>query len=311
MSMTANGTVPRYLLFFALLFCLLPAQVFACACGCGMFDVSTGSVLPNGPGGTVWLETDYMKQNHNQEGHSSASDTLNEDKKIRTTYYQAGAQYIFNRNWGARAVIPYVDRNFVTTDDVTGDLGSFNQRGLGDIRLTGIYTGLSPNMDSGLTLGVKLPTGDFHEEGFDRDTAIGTGSTDVLVGGYHLGRFANPVYGWFANAVLDQPVLTRDSYRPGTEINGVVGAYHEGWTVGKAKITPVLQVIGAHKWHDSGAEADPDETGYTRFLASPGIELAVDNTRLYTDIAVPFYEKVKGDQLVAPVLAKVVLSYDF
>ena len=39
-------------------------------------------------------------------------------------------------------------------------------------------------MSTGLIFGVKLPTGDWKFAGFDRDTEIGSGSTDVLVGGY-------------------------------------------------------------------------------------------------------------------------------
>ncbi len=42
-------------------------------------------------------------------------------------------------------------------------------------------------MSSGLSLGVKLPTGDWTYPNFDRDTSIGTGTTDLLLGGYHLG----------------------------------------------------------------------------------------------------------------------------
>ena len=32
--------------------------IYACACGCGVFDVGTASMLPQGPGGMAWLEYD-------------------------------------------------------------------------------------------------------------------------------------------------------------------------------------------------------------------------------------------------------------
>jgi hypothetical protein len=311
MNFSIRGVVPRCVLSLFVVLLAVPQQANACACGCGMFDVSTGGVLPDGPGGTVWLEHDYMNQDHNHQDSSSASDTLNDDKKIRTGFTQLGGQYMLNRDWGVKAQVPYVDRNFVTTDDDTGDIVSRQHGGIGDIRLTGIYSGLLPDMSAGLTFGVKLPTGDYTHEGFDRDTSIGTGSTDILLGAYKMGRFSDPANGWFVNGVIDQPVSTQDSYRPGTEINATVGAYHEGWALGKVQITPMMQVIGSQRMRDSGAEADWDGSGYTRFLASPGIEFKVGNTKLYTDIAVPFYEHVNGDQLVASETFKVVLSQDF
>ena len=41
-----------------------------------------------------------------------------------------------------------------------------------------MYTGFSKDMSKGLIFGVKLPTGDYTAANFDRDTQIGTGSTD-------------------------------------------------------------------------------------------------------------------------------------
>ena len=76
----------------------------------------------------------------------------------------------------------------------------------GDIRLEGIYTGFSDDMSSGLTFGVKLPTGDdSHNDAYgdiDRDSEIGTGSTDVLLGGFHRHRLTRDgSFTWFAQAL--------------------------------------------------------------------------------------------------------------
>jgi hypothetical protein len=43
-----------------LLILLTPKFVWACACGCSIFDVGTPSLVPNGAGGTVWLEYDFQ-----------------------------------------------------------------------------------------------------------------------------------------------------------------------------------------------------------------------------------------------------------
>jgi hypothetical protein len=310
MFKTNGGVTP--LLFLVISFAMSPQIALACACGCGLFDVGTASVLPTGPGGSIWTEYDFVNQSKNRSGASYAPDTNNDDKDVRTNFYTLGAQYMFNRDWGVRAAVPYANRAFQTTDDSTGDIATFHQRDIGDIRINGIYSGFSPDMSTGLTFGLKLPTGDYDPTGFDRDTALGTGSTDVLLGAYTMGRFAMPNYGWFANGVIDQPFLTTDHYRPGTEINAAIGTYREGWKIGKTfTVTPILQMVATHRWHDEGLEADEEATGYTRLMASPGIEFGFGNTKLYTDVEVPFYEDARGNQLVAPEIFKVMLKRDF
>ena len=106
---------------------------------------------------------------------------------------------------------------------------------LGDIRLNAIYTGFSEDLSSGLTLGVKLPTGSISRDAdiVDRDTQIGTGSTDLLLGAYHLGSITDDNrWGWFANVLWDQPLLIAAGYRPGAEIDALTGAYYDGWKFG-------------------------------------------------------------------------------
>lgn len=284
-----------------------PSLALACACGCGIFDVGTSSNLPNQPGGSVWVEYNYANQDKNWHGTSSAPSDDNENKKIRTNYYNVGGQYMFNRDWGVKAVVPVLDRAFITED------GTAQHTKLGDVRVSGIYSGFSPDMSTGVTFGLKLPTGDYTDAVYDRDTAIGSGSTDLLLGGYHRGWFNDrKLYGWFANSVLDQPVLTQDHYRPGAEISAAVGVYREGWNVGdKATLAPVLQLVGSHRFRDSGAESESDNTGYTQLIVSPGVELAFDKTTLYGDVGLPVYRDVRGQQLVAPVLVKVGLRYSF
>src|SRR5581483_3615675 len=90
---------------------------------------------------------------------------------------------------------------------------------IGDIRIRGIYSGFSEDMSTGVTFGLKLPTGSYtHNDEFgavDRDTEIGSGSTDLLLGAYHRGRAFAPNLSWFGQVQLDLPMMTRDGYRPG------------------------------------------------------------------------------------------------
>jgi hypothetical protein len=297
----------------ALVTALSPAAALACACGCGVFDVGTGTMLPTNTGGTVWLEYNYMNQSQNWHGLSPSSSANNNDKQIRSDFFTLGGEYMFNRDWGAMLEVPYTDRNFKTADDDTGDLDHFNHAAFGDVKLQGIYSGFSDDMSTGVTFGLKLPSGDYMYPNFDRDTEIGTGSVNLLLGGYHMGALDDKgMFNWFANALWDHPVLTQDSYRPGTETDVAVGSYYNNLIFSDgSKLSPLLQLIGSYRLHDTGANADPVDTGYKRLLISPGIEYDVQSLKLYGDVEFPIMQEMNGNQLTAPVLFKFVVGYNF
>lgn len=306
---------PKLLLASTCLLSLSPLSAFACACGCGVFDVSTSTMMPTADGGKAWLEYDYLNQTQNSHGTHDAPRADNADKLIHTDFVTAGAQYMFNRSWGAAAQVPYANRDFKTqTDDPNpGDTATFNASSLGDVRLKAIYTGLSEDMSTGLTFGIKLPTGDFRTPNFDRDTQIGTGSTDLLFGAYHQGALLDETpFNWFVNGQWQQPVAVQDHYRPGDEFNAAIGVYDDNFYSGKAgKLTPLLQLIGSARMRDRGAEAHSGDTGYTRLLVSPGVEYDVNRISLYGDVEVPVYQNMNGNQLTAPVQFKFVVGYKF
>ena len=57
------------------------------------------------------------------------------------------------------------------------------------MKVMGLYTGFSEDRSSGIIFGLKLPSGDHTYANFDPDTEIGTGSTDVILGAYHVGKY--------------------------------------------------------------------------------------------------------------------------
>ena len=293
------------------LLAVVPGAAFACACGCGVFDVGTSSMFPADTGGTAFLNCDYQDQRQNWSGTSAAPGDNNDDKRIETHFVTLGLQYMFNRSWGAQAELPFINRTF----DSTGNAASLNWSGLGDVRLKAIYTGFSEDLSSGLTFGLKLPTGsDSHTEALgdiDRDTQISSGSTDVLLGGFHRARIGNSSWNWFAQAELDIPTLKRGDYRPGLEADAAAGIYYDGISFGRAKISPVAQVIGSWRGRDNGAAAAPDDSGYQRVLLSPGIEVHLHPVKIYADVELPVYQNMNGNQLVAPALFKLSISYMF
>lgn len=296
----------------AVLLGLTAQACWSCACGCGVFGVGTSSMIPNHAGGMAYIEYDSMNQSHNWSGTSGAPGSQNPDKDIRTGFFTAGLQYMFNRSWGFKAEVPYWDRSFTTTDN-GNSTSTFHHPAIGDIRLNAIYSGFEPNMSTGVTFGLKLPTGDYTYPGFDRDTEIGTGSTDILVGGYHMDALTKDnSWSWFMQANLDYPFATHGGYRPGTEIDAAYGIFHDMGPRGPfRRVAPLIQIIGSGRASDSGSAADPENTGYTRLLISPGIEASTGKTRLYADVEFPVYQNITGNQLVAPVLFKLIVGRSF
>jgi len=293
---------------------LMPTTGWACACGCDIFDVATSSMFPIGPGGMVYLNYDYQDQNQNWSGTSSAPASHNDDKEIETSFTSLGLQYFFNYKWGIQAELPYDFRSFATKTDsgkiVTRDWSQF-----GDLRLEGVYTGFFPDLSAGVNFGLKLPTGShtFDSHVVDRDTQLGTGSTDILMGGFYRNNLTKDgKWNWFAQTELDLPVLIQSDYRPGLESDTAAGIYYRGWWLGPVKISPVAQTIFSERTSDSGANAaHPVASGFQRILLSPGIELHVHSAKIYADAEVPVFQNFRGNQITAPVLFKVNLSWAF
>jgi len=322
------------------------AAAHACACGCSVFDVG-GLDLPQEQdhGGRVFLEYWSGDQTQNYVGSSKASPALNTDKEINTQWINVGFSYNFNRDWGVMVRIPTVNRTLTTdTQNPAFGIASFNSKDIGDIEIMGTYTGFFKDMSTGVIFGVKLPSGTYNAPGLDRDTQIGSGSTDLLLGAFHRGMLSGDnAWQYFSQIMLRQPFLYQaaadpqgffdgnagvvQTYFPGRQIDGAAGIVYNNWyhVLGLDKITPLAQVIVSHRDNDTGTGADPFNSGFDRVMLSPGIEFTkvVDEAnnrvvKLYADVEVPVYYRANAannagteGQLVAPYLIKVVASYNF
>jgi hypothetical protein len=306
------SSVARLLLsIFIFVAAVSPSPLWACACGCGVFDVGIAALMPTQTGGFASLEYDYMDQNQNWGGNKKTSDDNNPDKEIRSDFFTGAVQYMFNRSWGYMVEVPVTARHFETTDN-NGVVGGFDHGAVGDIRVRAVYTGFSSDMSSGLTFGLKLPTGPFNTPDFDRDTQIGSGSTNLLFGAYHMGRIPGAAaMNWYADGQWDEPTLIMGLYRPGAEVDAGVGTYYDGWNAGGYQISPLAQVLGSLRWRDQGLAADPTDSGYKRVLLSPGVEVSKGPVRVYGDVEFPVYAFVNGNQLVAAELYKLNVGYSF
>jgi len=317
----------------------------ACACGCSVFDVG-GLDMPQEQdhGGRVFFEFWSGDQNQNWIGSSKAPAALNSDKEINTQWYNVGFSYNFNRDWGVMVRIPTVNRTLTTDTGAFAGIVPFNSKDVGDIEIMGIYTGFFEDMSTGVIVGIKLPTGTFTAPGLDRDTQIGSGSTDLLLGAFHRGMLSGDnAWQYFSQIMLRQPFLYQaaadpqgffdgnagvvQTYFPGRQIDGAAGILYNNWyhVLGLDKITPLGQVIVSHRDIDTGTGADPYNSGFDRVMLSPGVELTkvVDEAnnrvvKLYADVEVPIYYRANAannagteGQLVAPYLIRVTGSYNF
>jgi hypothetical protein len=280
----------------------------ACACGCGNFEI--GNLFPNQQGAAVFAEYDFMDQSRNWSGGSQAPAGDNEDKDIRTDFVTLGGQYLFASGFGARLEVPFWNRHFATTE--SGSYEAVDNAALGDIRLTAVYSGFLEDRSTGVTVGVKFASGDFTDPRFDRDTAIGSGSTDLMLGAYRRGSFDTlGTWRYFLQARYQLSVATQGGYHPGSEWNGVAGVSYDAGLVGGVDIAPMLQLIGSIRRHDGGWAADPLNSGYSQILVSPGVDLGFGNWVAHADVELPVFRNVVGNQLVAPVLLKLSLAYLF
>jgi hypothetical protein len=327
---------PRALSLFAgLALASIPSTGFACACGCGVFDVGVGNMMSSDTEFSIWTRYAYMNQNQNWEGGSKAPASDNTDKQINTSFYTIGGQYRISPAWTVMAEVPTYDRHLTTTDDGTvfgaaGSIYTGKISDLGDMQITSTYKGLSDDMSTGITFGAKLPTGNSTGPNgplggaeFDRDSLPGTGSTDLIVGAYHGGALnEEETLSYFVQLRYEFAVLTRESYRPGNDLNGAVGTtYDFGETGPFSRVAPVLQFIGSYRMHDTGANSDPLNSGYHRVLIAPGLEVRYNQLRIYGDVEKTLYQYANAassvategtsGQLVASTLYKLQVSYDF
>jgi hypothetical protein len=338
-SMPASAHMRR--LAGMLLMCMLiPAEALACACGCAVFDVGSTALFPKegDHGGAVYFEWDYSNQNTNWSGLSKAPAANNGQKDILTNWFVVGLNYMVNRDWGFNVRMPTANRsllndnNFPEDPGQPTDLQKYSVSTVGDIELTGMYTGFSDDMSKGIIFGLQVPTGNWRAYGFDRDTQIGTGATSLILGGFWRGMITGDnAWQYFVQGRMLAPIATHSEniptfgsdpgdYRPGIQFDTAIGVVYNNWYhVGPLdKIAPVVQLIYSHREPDSGAAADPANTGYDRLYISPGVDFTkvVDDAnnrtlKLYGDIEIPIYQRMNGNQLVAPFLSKVILAYTF
>ena len=346
-SLTAGAaSVLRWYGLACVAFSLAPGASFACAtCGCSLnADAATGySALP---GWRINLEYDYINQDQLRFGTATATpaQVVNNpsnpylgggeiEKGTINRYLTVGLGYAPTSEWNFNLQVPYVMRTHTTygqqsapynsaetaPDQISGS--HFSE--LGDLKLVAAYQGFLATHTLGVQLGIKLPTGHYgtsvnfatgRNAGAPLDASLqpGTGSTDLIIGGYYyqaVGQNVDAFFtGQFQSAVQHRQNQPGNDYRPGNTASLSLGLRYEA----HPNWIPQLQLNLTRKTPDQGALADVPDTAGTVAYLSPGMTLSVvRNLRGFVFVQVPVYNQLDGYQVFPRWTATAGASYAF
>ncbi|MDI1362791.1 TonB-dependent receptor [Methylotenera sp.] len=308
---------------FATLAFASSTDAFACSsCGCTLNSDWSSQGISSGEGTRFDIRFDYFKQSDYRNGTSSVSrsnipvGTEVQDTTINRNL-TLGLDHSFNQDWAINLLLPIFNRSHGTYGE-DGDypdpaaLITSSSKGIGDLRVTGRYQGLSADRSSGVTFGLKLPTGETNDtfndgSPLDRGLQLGTGTTDLLLGGYYFGSI-NRDWDYFAQATVQIALNKHDDFRPGNGLNATAGVRYMGFE----SFIPQLQLNTRIEKRESGAEADVDNSGATLIYISPGVTVPINKTvQAFGFIQVPIYQHVNGYQVEPNVLLSTGLRFSF
>jgi hypothetical protein len=223
--------------------------------------------------------------------------------------------------WGVSVQVPFLERYHTTYQagygignpaaTGAGTMNTSQLNTLGDARIFFRYA-LSVEGGYGVMAGVKLPTGSTNGNfvsgtGLDASLQNGTGSTDVIFGGYATGLLG-PL-GWFSQGLWQHAVASQinpnafpgpGTYRPGDAYSVNLGVRYPGLS---DSFVPLLQVNATHRNTDFGSATEADGTpqsGGNLVYLAPGISATFgDGFRAYAYVQIPIVQNVNGVQLVA------------
>lgn len=311
----------RYYLAAALALLFSTSALACSSCGCTLNSDWTTQGYSTGEGTRFDIRFDYFKQNDYRHGrHAVSRDSIPADVEVQDTTINRnltlGLDHGFNQDWAVSVQLPVYNRSHGTygvgnyPDRTMIDTSS--SEGIGDLRITGRYQGLSADHSTGLTFGLKLPTGktdDTFKSGaaLDRGLQLGTGTTDLLLGGYHFGNI-NRDWDYFAQATLQIALNSHNGFRPGNGVNASAGVRYMGFET----FIPQLQLNARAEKRESGAQADIPNSGATLIYFSPGVTVPINKSvQAFGFFQVPIYQRVNGYQIEPDVLLSAGLRYSF
>ncbi len=297
-------------IFFALNAIAMTANA---SCGGAFCSLNTDSGVQGS-----WLKTGFRldvraefinldQLRHGTDKVGPAGD-VNEHDEIRTLNRNVVTtlDWNINQDWGLTLRAPFVNRahqHIFNADNGLGgtdpEVEKWDFSGLGDIQALARYNAYSDGRsNAGIRFGLKLPTGSINKhnrvEDAERTLQPGTGSTDTLLGAYYNQR--RGAFSWFVQGMWEQVVIERDHYKPGTKFGLDAGLSYQA----TPDLNLLMQLNLQHKAKDSGANAEPADSGGRSVNLSPGFSYRVaTGTQVYGFIQKPIYQYVNGAQLTA------------
>jgi hypothetical protein len=217
--------------------------------------------------------------------------------------------YTIDPNWGMALTAPIVDRNHEHIHNHHGvqlhDAWNFTRPA--DVRVLGRRQWMAEDKEAGrvgyfgVNFGLKLPAGDRDVQNSAGDRAErtlqpGTGTTDIIVGGFYSGVLPFADSSWFVQGMWQSALNSREDYKPGQRLTLDIGYRYELTD----RVGLMLQLNALHRRPDSGDQAEPDDTGGRFLFLSPGLSVALSKTiQLYGFVQLPLYQHVNGVQLTA------------
>ena len=268
-----------------------------------------------------FIDLDQLRHGTKKIGPSGAVDTHDEvrtlNRNILTTL-----DWNINQNWGVTLRAPFVDRSHqhvFNADDGAGgvapEVEKWDFSGVGDIQALARYNFYrDATSNAGVRFGLKLPTGSINkhnaQENAEHTLQPGSGSTDTLLGAYYNQRFDH--VSWFLQGMWQQTVHERDNFKPGRKLGRRLALDTGISYQATPDLNLLLQLNLQHKSKDSGANAEPAESGGRSVNLSPGFSYrVVTSTQVYGFIQKPIYQDVNGAQLTADWSVAVGLSTQF
>jgi hypothetical protein len=263
-------------------------------------------------GSTLDVRYEYIPQDQPRAGSRKVAvgEIPHHHDEVRTTNRNLITTYshTWASGWGVTATLPVVDREHLHVHNHRGAQipEQWDFRELGDLRLTGRYMRSLEGSDAaprsaGFFFGLKLPTGKTDVangtgEVAERSLQPGSGTTDLIAGALFHQQIASSGAAWFAQAQLQQPLNSYHDFRPGAQFTADLGYAHPFTD----RFSGLLQLNVLAKGRDSGAQAEPDDSGGHSVFLSPGFSYKVGEMfRLYAYYQQPLYQYVNGVQLTA------------
>jgi hypothetical protein len=284
-------------------------------CGSGFCSINTNTEIQNdslAPGFSLNLRYEYVDLDQTREGTNKigARGEPGGHDELETTNSNLvlGFDYAFDSHWGVGVQLPYLNRKHAHLHNPDEDgiaAGEEPEReewkfsGIGDVRAVGRYRFELGSTSVGIHAGLKLPTGDRNGkndagEEAERSLQLGTGSIDLIAGLFAKGAIGETQFRWFAQTQLQHAIATKENFRPGDEVTLDIGVRYFVTDAFAAN----LQLNTRYKRRDSGANAEPDESGGKYVFISPGISYAfAGGFQIFGYIQVPLYQNVNGVQL--------------